>query len=450
LTHKDGYVSEATPDDTRPGLDAPQPPSLTKPPAKPPIDGQGRRTPVLVLALLLAVVALLLGGWSVWQLSDLQAREGQQLAQLAAAREQTQSLSERAQQLSARLDALPSAQELAERRRLLANLQGDQQQLNLRLKKLLDANRQDWRLAEAEHLLRLASLRLSALQDVKSARALVQGAEYILREQDAPGAFAAREQLANSLQALRDVQQPDRTGLFLQLGALREQVSQLSALTPTFIADAPASQDGAAPAATDSRWARWWQQISSFVRIDFNAEQNIRPLLAGQSLQQVRLALSLALEQAQWAVLNGQSEVYQQALAQARTVLAEHFEQDSASSRALDERLAELAKQPVAIATPNLDAALSAVQAYVQRRHAAAEAAAPAASESPAPETPESSAAPVPTANDVTSPSEPSKAPDSPETSSETPEAAETSDAAVSPAVGEDGSGGADGEGDRP
>ena len=447
-------MSEATPEAPRPALDAPQPPPYTKPSAKPPAAGRGRRTPVLVLALLLAVAALLLAGWSVWQLGDLQAREGQQLAQLAAAREQTQSLSERAQQLSARLDALPSAQELAERRRLLVSLQGDQQQLNLRLEKLLDANRQDWRLAEAEHLLRLASLRLSALQDVNSARALVQGAEHILREQDDPGAFAAREQLANSLQALREVQQPDRTGLFLQLGALREQVGQLSTLTPTFIADAApiastaASQDGAAPAAADSRWARWWQQISSFVRIDFNAEQNIRPLLSGQSLLQVRLALSLALEQAQWAVLNGHSEVYQQALAQARTVLAEYFEQDSAASRALDERLAELAKQPVAIATPNLDAALSAVQAYVQRRHAAAEAAAPAASESTATETPESSAAPSPAASDATTPSEPSKAPESPAISAETPENSDA--AAVSPAVGEDGAGSADGEGDRP
>lgn len=63
---------------------------------------------------------------------------------------------------------------------------------------VLGASRKDWRLAEAEHLLRLASLRLSALQDINSAQALVQGADEILREQDDPGAFGAREQLARA------------------------------------------------------------------------------------------------------------------------------------------------------------------------------------------------------------------------------------------------------------
>jgi hypothetical protein len=66
---------------------------------------------------------------------------------------------------------------------------------------VLGASRKDWRLAEAEHLMRLASLRLSALQDINSAQALVQGADEILREQSDPGSYAAREQLAKSLAA---------------------------------------------------------------------------------------------------------------------------------------------------------------------------------------------------------------------------------------------------------
>ena len=66
---------------------------------------------------------------------------------------------------------------------------------------------------------------------------------------------------------------------------------------------------------------QWWEKLSRYFRIDFNADKNIRPLLAGQSLTQVRLALSLALEQAQWAALNGEAAVYSRALAEARSVL---------------------------------------------------------------------------------------------------------------------------------
>ena len=97
----------------------------------------------------------------------------------------------------------PTSEELETRRRQLTQLQGGQQLLNQRLETVLGASRQEWRLAEAEHLLRLASLRLSALQDINSATALVSAADEILQEQDDPAAFAAREQLAKSLQALR-------------------------------------------------------------------------------------------------------------------------------------------------------------------------------------------------------------------------------------------------------
>lgn len=67
-----------------------------------------------------------------------------------------------------------------------------------------------------------------------SATELVQGADDILRAQNDPGAYAARAKLAASLEALRALPEPDRTGLFVQLAALREQVNQLQPLTPTF------------------------------------------------------------------------------------------------------------------------------------------------------------------------------------------------------------------------
>ncbi|MDO2128273.1 uroporphyrinogen-III C-methyltransferase, partial [Escherichia coli] len=72
-------------------------------------------------------------------------------------------------------------------------------------------------------------------------------------------------------------------------------------------------------------WELWWEKISRYIRIDFNAGQDIRPLLAGEQLAQVRLTIGLALEQAQWAALNGKQEVYEQALKQAQDVLDGYF-----------------------------------------------------------------------------------------------------------------------------
>ncbi|MFK3644772.1 uroporphyrinogen-III C-methyltransferase [Pseudomonas protegens] len=336
-------------------------------PTKPTVERRGNG--LAILALLLGAAGVAVGGWGIWQVRHLQANNQQQFSQLQALGDQAQSLKLNEQRLSERLEQLPAADELEDRRRLVAQLQGDQQRLNQRLETVLGASRKDWRLAEAEHLLRLASLRLSALQDISSARALVQGADDILREQNDPGAFAAREQLAKSLAALRSTEQPDRTGLFLQLGALRDQVLELSAVAPEYkdrgesLLGLTADGDGA------SRWAQWWDQISRYFRIDFNADKNIRPLLAGQGLTQVRLALSLALEQAQWAALNGQAAVYTQALTEARDVLTGNFNQDNPQSKIMLERLAELSKQPVTVVTPDLAKTLSTVQAYLERRN---------------------------------------------------------------------------------
>nr|WP_256675649.1 uroporphyrinogen-III C-methyltransferase [Pseudomonas sp. R5(2019)] len=353
-------------DDLAPALDAP----AETPPA--PVERKGGNGLAMV-ALLVGVVGIAAGGWGVWQVRHLQAGYQAQSNQLEALAAQTQIIKQGEQQLTASLSRLPAADELEERRRLVAQLQGDQQRLSQRLETVLGASRKDWRLAEAEHLLRLASLRLSALQDIDSARALVQGADEILREQNDPGAFAAREQLAKSMAALHSVEQPDRTGLYLQLAALREQVVQLNATTPEYkdkgesLFGLTADGDGA------SRWAEWWEQISRYIRIDFNADKNVRPLLAGQALNQVRLALNLTLEQAQWAALNGEAKVYGQALDEARGVLLGNFNPDDAQSKTMFERLNALKQQPVSVVTPDLASSLGAVQAYLERRHLPAE-----------------------------------------------------------------------------
>ena len=345
----------------------PQSPSPEPTPAAPAKTGTG----LALLALLVGVAGLGVGGWGLWQTQQLQARDHARAQQLDEARGQTQSLLNHDSALDKRLDALPSAEEMEARRRLVVELQGDQQDLARQFKQVLGQSRQQWRLAEAEHLMRLASLRLSALQDIDSATQLVQGADDILRAQNDPGAFAARAQLAKSLEALRSLPQPDRTGLFLQLGALRDQAAQLQPLEPSF-QEGPGKVASTAWGDGSSTLDQWWERISRYVRIDFNAGQDIRPLLSGQQLTRVRLALNLALEQAQWAALNGRQEVYQQALKQARQILGDFFNADLADARALGLRIDELAQQPVGVQAPDLAPTLSALQAYLARRDQAA------------------------------------------------------------------------------
>ena len=332
--------------------------------------------PLAAAALLVALAAAALGGWTFWQGQQLQRQAQAQLAEQqrqqqqwqAAQTEGEQRLAEASQAVEQRLEQLPSQEQLGEQRQLLQTLQGDQQHLAQSLTRLLGASREDWRLAEAEHLLRLAILRLSAMQDLPSAIALVQVADDILRAQNDPLGFAARGEMIKALETLRALPQPDRDGLFLQLAALREQGERLLHQSPHFTGSALEAPEQA----TEERfWEYAWRKLSPYLRIELNAEQELRPLLAGQNLAQVRLALSLALQQAQWAALNGQPEVYGGALQQAAEVLNGYFDTANPAARSLAQRLAELAEQPVTVETPDLRPALQSLQTYLHQRQQA-------------------------------------------------------------------------------
>lgn len=347
-------------------------------PSRPASSGGGKS--LAALALLVGLGGVALGGYGVWQLQQLGADEDRQLEALQSADEKTRQLAERERELAARLgrlEQLPSASELEERRRLLATLQSDQQRLSGRVEQVLGASREEWRLAEAEHLLRMAMLQLSAMQDVNSAEMLVHEADLILQKQDDPGAYSTRQKLLEGLEALRSLPELDRTGLFLQLGALRGQTAQLSALAPEFV-----NGEAQSESAQDSRWQRWLNELTRYVRVEFDASGDVKPLLAGQTLGQVRLALSLAIEQAQWAVLNGNAEVYRQSLEQASSVLKDHFSEDNGQASGLRKRLDELSRREVEVTLPDLAPALQALQGYVQKRERGDETQAPESSES--------------------------------------------------------------------
>lgn len=332
-------------------------------PAKPQRAGNG----LALLALLLALLAAGVAGWGVWQQRQ-QAAASTVQTQLDQLRQQLGERAAASKALQSKFADFAPAAELSAQQQLLAQLQGEQQALSRRVSRVLGGTRQGWRLAEAEHLLRLASLRLAALQDINSALVLVEGASEILREQDDPDAFATRQQIATLLQALRSVDQPDRSGLFLQLGALREQTPDLQPLTPVFALQGEVQDNSAAEGDGSSRLAQWREQLSRYFRIQLNADQDVRPLLAGMQLDQVRLALNLALEQAQWAALNADSQVYTMALGQARSILQGAFQQDNAQSRAMLASIEQLATQPVSVSVPDMQPALAALQAYILRR----------------------------------------------------------------------------------
>jgi len=341
--------------------------AASEPPQPPESDGTlapERRGGLLWLLLLLVLASLGLHAWQWYQ---------QQKPDLRTERIQTElqalddGLSTRLDALQQQVRALPDSQVLERAQSLVADLQRSQQALAQRFDSLQGEGQREWKLDEATYLLRLASLRLLAGEDVTAATGLLEAADRILREQPDSGIFAVREELARQLTELRTLPDVDRPGLYLQLSALREQAGRLQAPAPVYQVE----QSDVPPVAAESRWQRVLQRLDGYVRVDFKRGRDIRPQMDRSELQRVRHSLQLQLEQAQWAVLRSEQAVWEQSFEQAEGVLAQFFEEDDRQVSVLRARFAELRGVNLQRQLPDLSVLQQSLDAYVQSRRSA-------------------------------------------------------------------------------
>ena len=328
------------------------------------------------LALLVAVAAL---GFSAWQWQQRQAQQ----VQMEGLLEQLQNSDEQQlQQLNGRLDGLPQGDDWQSMQGLVAELQRSQQAIGERLDILQGDGREDWKLAEAQYLLRLASLRLLAVQDVDAARELLRTVDGILKSMPDSGLYGVRQQLAQYQAQLEGLPELDRPGIFLRLGALRDQVERLVLLpVPEFDPDEVSTEEEYADRLQRrDRWDRVLMRLERYVRVDFQRGKVITPLLDEAEMQRVQRTLQLTLEQAQWAALRGESEVYQASLTQAEEILARYFELKNPQVQGMQKQLQALHEQAVSLNPPELAPLQQSLAAYIQNRRSAAAANEPEAS----------------------------------------------------------------------
>ena len=293
---------------------------------------------VLVLLTLLTIAAASVWyGWMYhWQPQQqrLQALENSLKQQLEA----TNRLNDRQQ------SAIRAAAEAEEKANaLLASLRNDQalieQRLaghNNRLRNLSGTSRNDWMLAEAKYLLRLASQRLLMERGTTGAQALLESTNEILMAIDDMGLFIVREALAKDIMSLKLAPTIDREGLYLQLTALISAVEALPAVPPSLQQPTvPPTISPAAPPgrATDGRqwYVRWLFELKEAV-LDFSQFIKIRrhdeppqPLLSDRGQARLTHNLRLMFEQSQSALLREQATIYRQSLQQAKQWLEQYY-----------------------------------------------------------------------------------------------------------------------------
>jgi len=361
-----------------------------KPPSSNAHVRQSRGQPVLMLVLVLIVAAAAGVGYWLWQ--QLQQRENQVevlSAQIADARGQIESIQTRIQeQVGQQLTANQTRAEAREQelRQRVAEMEQDQTQLRQqvdgqqqRLASLSTTSREDWLLAEAEYLLKIANQRVLMERSTDNTVALLRSADERL-QQASEGTgdaelFAIRKALSRDLAALEQVEPLDKEGLYLRLYALADNVGELPRMQ---LAEFGQEGDTGSPLAQDALergWAdRIWQglrdlvgSLDRFVRID-DVEAPAKPLVDSYATRLAALNVELLLEQAQLALLQEEATIYQHSLQQAQELLKNYYVESDQNTR-LQSALDELAGVDVAPELPDISASLTLLRDYLRQLH---------------------------------------------------------------------------------
>lgn len=354
-----------------PAANAPTP-VVSKPPSKTPASPGVSKLAVLSLvvggAALVAAGYLGLGEWQRRQvLLDA-------LAQVSAVEQRADTQDQQLRQLQRGIDQLGSSREqiITPITTHLETLDGEVSSLQKRLHELSTTDRTDWKMAEAEYLMRLAGQRLLMGGDTAGSMALLQAADQVVAELDDTALFAVRAALADDIAKLRAAGKRDLEGVYLKLAAAAKQGESLRLFEmPAFKPQPPAETEQLAEG-----WRQRfqhgvlaaWEKLKSYIRFT-HREQAYQPVLAPEYEAAVRQNLRLSFEQAQMAALAGNQALYQASLDKSRYWLETFFTLDPDATRALLATIQELQQQQIAINPPDISGSLRSLKDFLDRRH---------------------------------------------------------------------------------
>ena len=313
-----------------------------------------------ILALLLVIIALVAIGGIGWK--------GFELSQ------QLLTLSHQVEQSSDKNTVLAVQLANTEKNAKIYNKQ--LQQNAQRIAELPGADRNDWLLAEAEYLLRLANQRLGLERDWQGAVAILVAADSVLAETQNPLIRSVRQQLAKELQTLRAVPAVDLTGAIARLQALQDQINELEWMPRTLPQQTVVEDD------TDSKiiptsWDRFSSKVLAGIEKMVTIRRNDKALPAPLTPDQhyyLQQNMHLMLEQAQVALVRQQDALYKQSIKRTLDWLEEFSMVKTPKTDAVKETLVELSTWNVSPEFPEISGSLQTLRQLMdqQRRNSIA------------------------------------------------------------------------------
>lgn len=376
----------------------PEPPVLTEKQSQPtpPRRGGGFTLFVALLAFIMGGAAC---GWLGYQFWLTQqpgaAKETPWSGDLASTRQALQramdSASEETQsQLRQKLDTLDGQLRESLKQQQLALETGLQQQslrldnqsarlsaMENRLSEAVRLHRDDWILAEAQYLLRLARQRAQFGDDMPSVNSLFEEARRNLNMVQDKRARQVIEVLERDQQSIQQYLAFDLSGLQESLDAVATAALTLQPLADRRVKAKPQVEPPEPPPelAWETVWplikygfARAADKLDSYIRVSDRDASYQEAVIAGGQRELFQENLRLMFEQAQWALVTGNETLYRHALARCTDWLRRYY-RNGDTEQALLTEIESLSQRAIRPASPPLSASIAALSELIDQRH---------------------------------------------------------------------------------
>ncbi|MGF1854454.1 uroporphyrinogen-III C-methyltransferase [Vibrio satsumensis] len=313
---------------------------------------QGKRG--VKLGAIAIAISIIFSGGIAFQMQQKSAEYSAQIATLQAQLQNTQSAVNKDLQ-TIKQETIQEASHAVEKTQVVQSQQQKSiQSLQLAVADVKGRRPNDWLLAEADYLVKLAGRKLFLEHDAVSATKLMESADQRIAALNDPSLVSLRQSMTNDITKLRTIPLIDRDGLVLRITSLQQQVDSLP-LANAILPEAAVVEKKAV-----SQDINDWQNNLMTSMKDFSEnfitfrsrDGEVIPLLSPEQHFYLRENIKGKLETAIRAVYKEQGELYSVALNTASEWSKAYLNQDNNSVIEFEKAIKQLSEQNISVKYP--------------------------------------------------------------------------------------------------
>ncbi len=284
-----------------------------------------------------------------------------QSSDISALKELNRVATERAKSLEASLVANSKQTELLEQD--IANLQRNIAEMDVR-------RPNDWMLAEAEYLMRMAARKLWLEHDVASSIALLLATDQRIMELSDPSLSPLRQAIINDITTLEALPKLDKDGLVLKLTSLEQQVDNLNIAgikLPESLTETDTTLSSDVGDWRENLKKSWQSFADSFITIE-RRDGRVEALLAPDQAWYLKENIKNQISKAQLAVYREHQAIYSDSLTKAAQWISQYYDQNNPATQHLVDNLTELSKKAVTVQYPDQLKSKPVLEEVIERR----------------------------------------------------------------------------------